>query len=288
MSGDMNKQQLEHILGEDLTGMSSVGGGCIADSRVITTKSGRKFFLKQGFSNGMFRKEANGLKELAKPGVIKVPGVIDCGDDYLILEYIGQGAKKKDFFEDFGHKLALLHRHHGRYFGFFEDNFIGSTPQENIPSEEEAHNWPLFYWNKRLMFQFRLAEKNGYADNTMLHLFASLEKVYEKILEGSEEPPALMHGDLWGGNYMSDSKGNPVLIDPAVYYGHREADLAMTKLFGGFSAAFYRAYEETWPLQEGASEREPVYLLYHVMNHLNLFGTGYYSQAIRLLEKLIR
>ena len=284
----MNKQQVEQLLGEDLTGMSSVGGGCIADSQVITTRSGRKFFLKQGFSNGMFRKEANGLKELAKPGVIKVPDVIDCGDDYLILEHIEQGSKKKDFFEDFGHKLALLHRFEGEHFGFFEDNFIGSTPQENIPSEDEAHNWPLFYWNKRLMFQFRLAEKNGYADNTMQHLFASLEKVYEKILEGSEEAPSLMHGDLWAGNYMSDIKGNPVLIDPAVYYGHREADLAMTKLFGGFSAAFYRAYEETWPLQEGASEREPIYLLYHVMNHLNLFGTGYYSQAIRLLEKLIR
>ena len=284
----MNKQQVEQLLGEDLTGMSSVGGGCIADSQVITTRSGRKFFLKQGFSNGMFRKEANGLKELARPGVIKVPDVIDCGDDYLILEHIEQGSKKKDFFEDFGHKLALLHRFEGEHFGFFEDNFIGSTPQENIPSEDEAHNWPLFYWNKRLMFQFRLAEKNGYADNTMQHLFASLEKVYEKILEGSEEAPSLMHGDLWAGNYMSDIKGNPVLIDPAVYYGHREADLAMTKLFGGFSAAFYRAYEETWPLQEGASEREPIYLLYHVMNHLNLFGTGYYSQAIRLLEKLIR
>ncbi|WP_016777179.1 fructosamine kinase family protein [Anaerophaga thermohalophila] len=284
----MNKQQLEQLLGEDLTGMSSVGGGCIADSQVITTRSGRKFFLKQGFSNGMFRKEANGLKELARPGVIKVPDVIDCGDDYLILEHIEQGSKKKDFFEDLGHKLALLHRFEGEHFGFFEDNFIGSTPQENIPSEDEAHNWPLFYWNKRLMFQFRLAEKNGYADNTMQHLFALLEKVYEKILEGSEEAPSLMHGDLWGGNYMSDIKGNPVLIDPAVYYGHREADLAMTKLFGGFSAAFYRAYEETWPLQEGASERESIYLLYHVMNHLNLFGTGYYSQAIRLLEKLIR
>ena len=283
----MDKKDLQQILGESIARMSGVGGGCIADTKVITTESGKKFFLKQGFTNGMFRKEANGLSELAKPGVLKVPEVIDCGDDFLIIEFIEQGTKRKDFFEEFGHKLALLHRYANDAFGFFEDNFIGSTPQINIPTAEEAHNWPLFYWNKRLFYQYRLAEKNGYADSTLKKLYAALEKNYEKILEGSEEPPALMHGDLWSGNYMSDREGNPVLIDPAVYYGHREADLAMTKLFGGFPPAFYRAYEDTWPLIDGADRREPIYLLYHVMNHLNLFGSGYYSQAVRLLQKLV-
>lgn len=283
----MNRKKLEEIIGEKLSGMSSVGGGCIANSQVITTQSGKKYFLKQGFSNGMFQNEANGLKELAKPKAIRVPEVIDIGEDYLILEHIEQGPRKAGFFEEFGRSFAVMHKFSSDQFGFFEDNFIGSTPQKNIPSPEEANNWAKFYWNKRLAFQLKLAEENGYADQKMVQLFSRLEKIYESIIEGSEEPPALMHGDLWGGNYMSDQNGNPVLIDPAVYYGHREADLAMTKLFGGFSNAFYRAYNETWPLKDGADKREPLYLLYHVMNHLNLFGTGYYGQAISLLEKLI-
>ena len=283
----MNKSQLEQVLGEKLSDMASVSGGCIADARVVTTSSGKRYFVKQGYSNGMFRNEANGLQELAKPGVLRIPEVIRCGDDHLILEFVEQGARRSDFFEVFGHRLALLHQYSGSSFGFFEDNFIGATPQKNLPEGEEAHNWPMFYWNKRLLFQYRLAEKNGHADATMRKLFELLEKNYEKIMEGSHEPPSLIHGDLWSGNYMCDKKGQPVLIDPAVYYGHREAELAMTKLFGGFSPAFYKAYEETWPLKEDAERREPIYLLYHVMNHLNLFGAGYYGQTISLLQKLV-
>ncbi|MGQ1891003.1 fructosamine kinase family protein [Thermophagus sp. OGC60D27] len=283
----MDIHQLEQVLGEKISQTTGASGGCIADSRIVTTASGKSYFLKQGFADGMFRKEANGLTELAKPNILKVPAVICSGDDFLILEHIEQGAKKKDFFEVFGRKLALMHQYSGASFGFFEDNFIGSTPQKNIPAGEEAHNWPLFYWNKRLLYQYRLAERNGYADSVMQKLFASLETNYEKIMAGSDEPPSLLHGDLWGGNYLCDRNGEPVLIDPAVYYGHREADLAMTKLFGGFSSAFYRAYQETWPLKEGAAIREPIYLLYHVMNHLNLFGSGYYGQTIGLLQKLV-
>jgi protein-ribulosamine 3-kinase len=283
----MNNDKLAKILGEELAGMSSVGGGCIADSQIVSTRSGKKHFLKQGFSNGMFEKEAHGLQELARPGVIRIPKVINIGEDYLLLEHIDSGSRKKDFFEDFGRQFALLHKYSSDKFGFFEDNFIGSTPQKNVASEEEASHWPAFYWNNRLLFQFRLAEENGYAHQELSSLFSKLENQLEKILAGSEEPPALLHGDLWGGNYMADDSGNPVLIDPAVYYGHREADLAMTKLFGGFSGDFYRAYQETYPLKPGADKREPVYLLYHVLNHLNLFGTGYYGQAIQLLRQLV-
>lgn len=282
----MNKDKLTKILGEEPVSMSSVGGGCIADSQVISTRSGQKYFLKQGFSNGMFEKEAHGLQELARSNAIRVPKVVFSGEDFLILEHIEGGIKRKDFFREFGHRLALVHQQSAKGFGFFEDNFIGSTPQKNIASAEEKNNWPLFYWNKRILHQFRLAEKNGYADTTLTTLISKLESVLEEILKDSEEPPALLHGDLWGGNYMVDESGNPVLIDPAVYYGHREADLAMTKLFGGFSEDFYRAYQQTYPLKAGASEREPAYLLYHVLNHLNLFGSGYYGQAIQLLRKL--
>ena len=282
----MDKQKIEEIIGEKLSGESSVGGGCIADSRILTGESGQKYFLKQGFSNGMFKNEANGLKELSLANAIRVPEVMDAGDDYIIMEHIPQGAKKRGFFNEFGKQFARLHQFTADEFGFYEDNFIGATPQKNIPSGDEATNWATFYWNKRLMYQLNLAEQNGYADKQMKALFHKLEAVYNDLLAGSEEPPAVLHGDLWGGNYMADDNGDPVLIDPAVYYGHREADLAMTKLFGGFSPEFYQAYEETYPLKPGAEKREPLYLLYHVMNHLNLFGAGYHSQTIRLLEKL--
>jgi protein-ribulosamine 3-kinase len=283
----MDKDKLAKILGEQPVSMSSVGGGCIADSQVISTRSGKKYFLKQGFSNGMFKKEAHGLQELAHPAVIKIPKVISIGDDYLLLEHIDNGNRQENFFKDFGRQFALLHKYSSDKFGFFEDNFIGSTPQKNLTSDKEASHWPTFYWNKRLLYQFRLAEKNGYANQELSTLFSKLENDLEKILDGSKEPPALLHGDLWGGNYMADRSGNPVLIDPAVYYGHREADLAMTKLFGGFSEAFYSAYQESYPLKPGAEKREPVYLLYHVLNHLNLFGAGYFGQAIQLLKQLV-
>jgi fructosamine-3-kinase len=119
-------------------------------------------------------------------------------------------------------------------------------------------------------------------------LFWKLESIYPHLMAGSEEPPALLHGDLWGGNYLCDQAGEPVLIDPAVYYGHREADLGMTRLFGGFSREFYRAYDQEFPLKPGVEQREPLYLLYHVFNHLNLFGSGYYGQAVDLIKGLIR
>ncbi len=284
----INRNSLEQIIGEKLTNISSVGGGCIANSQKIITESGKKFFLKQGFSNGMFSNEANGLKELDRAKAIKVPKVINVSQDYLILQYIEQGSRKTHFFEEFGQQLAQLHRFSSETFGFYEDNFIGSTPQPNVPTKEESNNWPRFYWNKRLMFQFRLAEENGYVDRQLQKLFSLLESKYEGIIAGSEEPPALLHGDLWSGNYMQDELGNPVIIDPAVYYGHREADLAMTKLFGGFPPSFYEHYNQAWPLKSGAFEREPLYLLYHVLNHMNIFGTGYYSQTVGFLKKLTR
>jgi protein-ribulosamine 3-kinase len=284
----MHKSKLEEIIGESISSESTVGGGSIADSRIITTHSGKKLFLKQGFSNNMFANEANGLKELERANVIRIPHVIAVGKEYLILEHIEQGPRKQNFFKDFGHRFALLHQVNSEKFGFFENNFIGSTPQKNTPEGKEANDWSAFYWNKRLMFQFKLAESNGFANKQLRTLFADLENIYAQIIHGSEEPPALLHGDLWSGNYLSDESGNPVLIDPAVYYGHREADLAMTKLFGGFSSSFYETYNKAFPLKEGFEKREPLYLLYHVLNHMNLFGEIYRSQAVRLLESLTR
>ncbi|NWF49767.1 MAG: fructosamine kinase family protein, partial [Ignavibacteriaceae bacterium] len=160
----------------------------------------------------------------------------------------------------------------------------GSNPQINIPDEKEKLNWTLFYFNKRILFQLQLAERFGNATEELRKAISKLEDKIEDIIKGSEEKPSLLHGDLWSGNYMVDENGNAVLIDPAVYYGHREADLGMTKLFGGFSSEFYRAYNETYPLEDGYEYRENIYKLYHVLNHLNLFGGGYYSQALSLIK----
>ena len=246
-------------------------------------QSGRCFFLKSGSAGKMFFCEANGLRELAKAKAIRIPTVYLAAENFILLENISAGLKTSSLFDIFGHQFGRFHRFQGERFGFPEDNFIGSTQQKNIPTEEESRNWPLFFMNKRLLFQLYLAEKNGYATEKLRKGFRLLENKLDAIFKGSEENPSLLHGDLWSGNFLCDESGNPVLIDPAVYYGHREADLAMTKLFGGFSSDFYAAYQQEFPLKEGAPYRENIYMLYHVMNHLNLFGHSYYSQTERLL-----
>lgn len=264
----------------------SVGGGCINNALTITTSDKRQFFLKQNSHtpNDMFIKEANGLRELQKANSIRVPEVILVGSNFILLEQINSVKKSKTFDEDFGRAFAKLHKYTSDNFGFYEDNYIGSTPQKNIPADDEKNNWIKFYFNKRILFQYKLLEKNGYADLSMKKRISMLENKIEQILAGSENIPSLLHGDLWSGNYITDENGNACLIDPAVYYGNREADLAMTKLFGGFSSAFYKSYLETYPLPDGYEYRENIYKLYHVMNHLNLFGGGYYNQAISILD----
>jgi fructosamine-3-kinase len=275
--------EIEQYLGEPVLELHSVGGGCIANSQRITTESGKSFFIKSGFKGEMFHNEASGLRELSKPDVIRVPEVLAEGNNFLLLEYIKQGVKKRDFFEDFGKRFAGMHKFTSDSYGFYEDNFIGATPQINIPEGDEFVNWTEFYFCKRLLYQYKLSEKNGYATDKLRKGFVLLESKMSEILSGSEEHPSLLHGDLWSGNYMCDENGEVVLIDPAVYYGHREADLAMTKLFGGFSQSFYGAYNDMWPLMAGHEYRENIYLLYHVMNHLNLFGNSYLRQAESLL-----
>lgn len=231
----------------------------------------------------MFLKEANGLIELKKAKAIKVPDVILAEKDFILMEFINSSSRSKSFFKDFGIKFSQMHKYSSPGFGFYEDNYIGANPQENIPAKDEEKDWIEFYFNKRILYQYKLAEKNGYSTNELRKGIFKLENKIEEILSGSEEPPSLLHGDLWSGNYMVDENGDACLIDPAVYYGHREADLGMTKLFGGFSSEFYNAYNENFPLPDGAGYRENLYKLYHVLNHLNLFGRGYYSQAISLV-----
>ena len=239
----------------------------------------------------MFRCEAEGLRELTATGVIRVPGVLAVGRAALALEMIDPAPRRQDFFEDFGHRFAALHDCRGKACGFARNNFIGASMQINAPLggpwdralEDDGSGWPEFFVERRLRVQARLAADNGYGRD----LERLLDRAELRILDhlrAATERPSLLHGDLWNGNVIVDDHGEACLIDPAVYYGHREADLAMTRLFGGFDDAFYSAYCEVLPLAAGHEERLAIYQLYHLLNHLNLFGGGYFDQSRRILQ----
>jgi protein-ribulosamine 3-kinase len=272
------------LLGSTIVEEKIIGGGCIAHARMVRLADGRRVFVKSQTDHAMFRAEAMGLAELAKTNAFAVPKVLMYDREMLVTEFVEQGNRPTNFMEDFGRRFALLHQFTGISFGFTEDNFIGSTPQQNIAAPDERHNWASFFFNKRLLFQFKLAERNGFADGRFRSLFGIIEDKISTLIDLSDESPSLLHGDLWAGNFVINLRGEPVLIDPAVYYGNREADMAMPLLFGGFSAGFYSAYNEVFPLRAGWEYRQNLYKLYHMLNHLNIFGSAYYSQALELMR----
>ncbi|MEM8484513.1 MAG: fructosamine kinase family protein [Bacteroidota bacterium] len=267
-------QKLAPYLGY-ITSIVPVGGGCIANASRIETALG-PYFLKWG--NGevvlTFEPEAAGLAVLAAADTaLRIPQVVassGTNPGFLLMEWIVQGAKSPGFDVSFGEALAALHRQSASSYGFTIDNFIGRTPQQNTWHTE----WPAFFQACRLAPQVALARKNRLWQPAW---DGPLESLYKKLpnLLPKAPPASLLHGDLWGGNYMVSDAGAPVLFDPACYYGDRETDLAMTTLFGGFSNTFYDAYAAAWPMEAGFMERRPVYNLYHQINHLNLFGGGY-------------
>jgi len=281
-------EKVEDWAAEKIKENKPIYGGDIAQSHVLIFESGRKYFLKSGvYNDRMFPTEANSLIELSRSNTIRVPRVLIVEPEFLLIEYIEPGQKVSSFFEEFGRQFAEMHHFKAKYFGLFEDNFIGHTPQQNIPQSNQATNWTKFYFEKRLLFQFKLAESRGLSSSFLNNSFKLLENKIESILKTDDALPVLLHGDLWSGNYLADKNGNPVLIDPAVYYGHREADLAMTKVFGGFSPSFYSAYDEAFPLADGYEYRENIYKLYHILNHLNLFGMSYQAQAVNLIQRYL-
>lgn len=277
---------VEEKIGKRILSLSPLGGGSISTAYKAELLDNSLVFIKVSpqFPD-MFVKEANGLRELEKAKAIRIPQVFYASEEILILEYLPSlsPSNRKKFFEEFGQQFADMHRHSNSLFGFYEDNYIGSTPQKNTP---HMTSWREFYWQNRLLFQFHLAEQNGYVDSSLRKYFSQLEKKLTDFIPDDGEPPALLHGDLWGGNYLCTTNDTPVIIDPAVYYGHREADLGMTLLFGGFSEPFYSAYNEVYPLQPGWQKRMEVYKLYHLFNHLNLFGEGYYGQVVETVRKI--
>jgi protein-ribulosamine 3-kinase len=272
-----------------------IGGGCIADARVATFEDGSKVFVKRAAgAPEMFSREAEGLRALAATKAIRVPDVLAVDEQALVLEMIRQAPMKRGFFEAFGQNFAMLHSHRGKACGFPHDNFIGSTRQLNQPLDgpwdqaaDDGSTWPEFFMERRLRFQVRLAASGGHG-HELEHLLDRSEARIIELLNAAIEVPGILHGDLWSGNFMADDRGEACLIDPAVYYGHREADLAMTRLFGGFEPAFYNAYAEAWPLAPGHEDRLPIYQLYHVLNHLNLFGGGYFGQSKHILQRYAR
>lgn len=232
----------------------------------------------------MFEAEADGLAELKKAGAIRVPEVFDVGTDadgaYIEMERFEFERGRECDAALLGERLAALHRHTADLHGWHRDNTIGPTPQHNPATDD----WVVFFRDHRLLFQLDLAARNGYTGEIQ-HRGKRLAERLDKLFEGYQPTPSLLHGDLWVGNW-GVADGMPVIFDPAVYYGDRETDIAMTQLFGGFSAEFYREYKRAWPLAAGSAQRLELYKLYHVLNHLNLFGSAYLDQALSILHRL--
>lgn len=264
-----------------------VGGGSISRAFVAETNHG-KWFVKQNRSEfvDMFSAEADGLQSLSSCPELRVPRVIGTGsideDAFLILEHIQLHPLGYRNGDAAGRTLAALHQISGGRFGWLRDNYIGSTPQTNRPHA----TWPGFFTNERLRPQLALAGRHGFGRELVDNGMRLADKL-PSLFPDYRPQASLLHGDLWSGNAACDSDGRLVLFDPAVYYGDRETDLAMSELFGGFPASFYDAYRDAWPLADGYPQRRTLYNLYHVLNHLNLFGGGYLRQAQHMIDSLL-
>lgn len=285
---------MDAVVAEAITGATGIpfqtaesraqGGGCIAEARIVHGEDGRQFFVKLRRPDGrdLFGAEAFSLRMLAEVRAIRVPGVVCAGEaegvSYLVLEALALGGRGSG--AEMGRRLAALHRHTGEAFGWEQDNFIGDTPQPNAACAD----WVDFYREQRLAFQFRLARRNGLRVRGADALMSKLDAFFESYTPA----PSLLHGDLWGGNASFLADGTPVIFDPASYYGDREADIAFTHMFGGFGPDFHHAYAEAWPLDGGFSARKRLYNLYHELNHYNLFGGGYGTQAQSTVDWLLR
>ena len=263
--------------------VQTVGGGCINSAYTLSDTS-RTFFVKLNHASrlDMFEAEAAGLNNILRSHSIHVPAPLCQGiaadEAYLVLEYLPLGGRCNG--RQLGRELAQMHRSQRDHFGWHRDNSIGTTPQINTDEDD----WACFWQRHRLAYQLQLAARNG------AHIDPQSEQLLMRVPEFFSDyrpRPSLLHGDLWSGNVAFSKTGQPVIFDPAVYYGDRETDLAMSELFGGFSPDFYAAYKEAWPLDPGYTTRKTLYNLYHILNHFNLFGGGYFEQARRMIAQLL-
>ncbi len=263
----------------------SVGGGSINQAFRVDSSQG-PFFVKVNSADGldMFAAEAEGLEELQQSELLRIPAPLAWGiaghQAFLVLEHLELGGPASPVM--LGEGLAGLHRITSDQFGWYRDNTIGSTEQRN----RRESDWLVFWAEHRLRFQLDLALARGAGSRSRDQGYRLIESL-PALMAGHEPDASLLHGDLWSGNYSYTLAGEPTLFDPAVYYGDREADLAMTELFGGFGREFYAAYRHAWPLDAGYATRKKLYNLYHVLNHFNLFGGGYLSQAQGMIDALL-
>jgi fructosamine-3-kinase len=274
----MSLEKIIHDIGLNVQNIERVSGGDINQAFCIHGNS-KKYFLKINSASaytGMFAKEAKGLTALIANYRLQIPNLVKHGivgdEQYLLLEWMERGTPSKNFWEDFGTALALMHKKPQAYFGFEEDNFIGSLHQSN----KKHDSWTAFYAEERII---PLTNKLGFDKRSVETFCSKLDPLFPK------EAPSLLHGDLWNGNFMCAANGKACIYDPAVYYGHREMDLGMTKLFGGFDQKFYEAYNDTYPLQKGWEERIPLTQLYPLLVHAVLFGGGYTNSAKDIMKR---
>ena len=280
-------EQIGQLLGRrfEICDRTSVGGGCINQAYAVADKQQTVFVkLNQASKLSMFEAECAGLQEIYRSQTIRVPKPFGCGiagtSAYIVMEWLPLGGSNTAAWQTMGHNLAAMHRvSSDQGFGWQRDNTIGETPQPNPWTD----SWLRFFQTHRLGYQFKLAKRRGGHFPRGPELLEALPE----LLSGHDPAPALVHGDLWSGNAAVTQGNEPVILDPATYYGDREVDLAMTELFGRFPNAFYQAYEAAYPLPKGYSARKPLYNLYHVLNHFNLFGGGYRSQANRMIDQIL-
>jgi protein-ribulosamine 3-kinase len=261
-------------------------GGNINVAVQVNTDSGA-YFIKYNTQDleGMFEAESRGLDLLRETKTLRIPEVVGYGRrdgrDYMVLEYIQLSRPRMNYWETLGHKLANMHRNTNDKYGLHFNNYIGSLRQSNEPNTD----WVQFFIEKRLNVQAGLALYNELISWELYDEFQQFYKILPDILPS--EKPTLLHGDLWTGNIMADQYGEPCLIDPAVYYGNREAEMAFTTLFGGFDSRFYQAYHEANPLQPRFDERVPIYNMYPLLVHVNLFGTSYLAPVEKILKRFL-
>ena len=264
----------------------SMAGGSINNAFLLTGDDETQYFVKTNLSGqqAMFEAEASGLQEMASSNTIKVPKPVCFGENqsqsYIVLEYLDMSGPADQVI--LAEQLAAMHQKTVDQFGWEMNNTIGATFQSNAWTD----NWLDFWSQQRLGFQLKLAADNGYG-GLLQSLGEKLLIEMPKLFAGRKIKASMLHGDLWGGNVAGLKDGTPVIFDPAFYYGDREADLAMTYVFGGFSPDFYASYQNVFPLDDGFAVRKTFYNIYHIINHLNLFGDGYHGQSIHMLEQVL-
>jgi protein-ribulosamine 3-kinase len=267
--------------------VTPVSGGSINLTAKIDTTKGVMFIkVNDAFRYpDMFVREASGLKCLSETHTFTIPAVILTGEEdtqaFIVMQFIDSRTRIENFWQQFATSLAALHRNTNERFGFHEDNYIGSLKQSN----RQHNKWIDIFVEERLEPQLKLAYGKGELNEKDKSNFQRLFSRLDDLIP--DERPALLHGDLWSGNFIAGNSGEPCLIDPAVYFGHREMDLSMSKLFGGFDQQFYDSYHETFPLSEGFEERAELYNLYPLLVHVNLFGGGYVNDVKAILKKFV-